>query len=198
MSGKGLEEPSSEELVPLSRDFFLRSTAEIAADLLGRYLVMAFPGEALRVGRLVETEAYVGEQDRASHASRGRTLRNAPMYEEAGHAYVYLIYGMYCCLNVVTEDVGSPCAVLLRAAEPVAGLCGSASGPGRLSRAFGIDRRWNRADLTTSALQITEGRPVALAHIERSPRIGVDYAGEWAHEPLRLSVAANPYVSRIP
>jgi DNA-3-methyladenine glycosylase len=147
---------------------------------------------------MVEVEAYIGEHDRASHASRGRTKRTEPMYGEAGHAYVYLIYGMYWCLNAVTEEVGSPCAVLIRGIEPIQGLEGRTDGPGRLTRAFGIDGSANRADLTAGALRITEGEPLPANAIERSPRVGVAYAGEWAAEPLRFFERGNPFVSRVP
>jgi DNA-3-methyladenine glycosylase len=122
-------------------------------------------------------------------------MRNAPMYEEAGHAYIYFIYGMYWCLNVVTEEIGQPCAVLLRAAEPIAGLSLAADGPGKLCRAFGLDKRWNRADLTSSELQITTGEPVPDGVVASSPRIGVAYAGEWASQPLRFFIAGNRHVS---
>lgn len=184
-----------DRLAPLPPEFYLRPTVEVARDLLGRYLIVAHPGESLRVGKLVETEAYVGEHDRASHAWRGRTRRTAPMYEEAGHAYIYLVYGMYWCLNVVTEEVGRPCAVLLRAAEPVAGLSLAADGPGKLCRAFGLDGRWNRADLTASALRVAVGEPVPRPAIETSARIGVSYAAEWAEQPLRFYVRSNQHVS---
>ena len=147
------------------------------------------------IARLVETEAYLGEHDRASHAWHGRTARTAPMYEAAGRAYVYLIYGMYWCLNVVTEAVGRPSAVLFRGAEPVQGLEQATDGPGKLCRAFGLDKSWNRADLTNSGLRITVGEPVPHAEIATSARIGVTYAEEWADRPLRFFVASNRFVS---
>jgi len=118
------------------------------------------------------------------------------MYEEAGHAYVYLIYGMYWCLNVVTEAVGSPCAVLVRAVEPIAGIDGTTNGPGRLCRAYGIDGSYNRADMTSSDLRIAAGEPAPPTAISPSPRIGVDYAGDWAEQPLRFFVTGNPFVSK--
>lgn len=183
------------ELEPLPRAFYERSTPVVARDLLGRFLVMARPGEPERIGRIVETEAYIGEHDRASHSSRGLTARNAPMFEAAGHAYVYFVYGMHWCLNVVTEGVGQGCAVLIRAAEPLSGIEGSASGPGRLCRAFGIDRTWNRADLTSGALTIRHGRPVPDDDIITAARVGVAYAGEWAAEPLRFLIGSSSAVS---
>jgi DNA-3-methyladenine glycosylase len=120
------------------------------------------------------------------------------MFEEAGHAYVYLIYGMYWCLNVVTEAVTHGAAVLLRGAEPVEGLDGRMDGPGRLCRAFGLDGTWNRADLTSGPLRIEGGDPVPEAVIGASPRIGVGYAGPWAERPLRFFDTRSRHVSRAP
>jgi DNA-3-methyladenine glycosylase len=134
----------------------------VARDLLGRYLVLVRDG-ATHAARLVETEAYLGEEDLACHASKGHTRRTAPMYEEAGHAYVYFIYGMHWCLNVVTEAVGRPYAVLLRAAEAVTDLP-AMNGPAKLCRALRIDGTFNRADLTSGLLRITEGEPFERAH----------------------------------
>lgn len=188
--------PNPQPLTPATREFYLRPTVDVARDLLGRYLVLERPDEPARIGRIVETEAYLGEHDLACHSARGRTARTAPMFEEGGHAYVYLVYGMYWCLNVVTEEVGHPCAVLLRAVEPIAGLNGSSDGPGKLCRAFGLDGSWNRADLVASPLHITCGQPIEAATIGVSPRIGVAYAGPWAAEPLRFYDATSPYVSR--
>jgi DNA-3-methyladenine glycosylase len=118
------------------------------------------------------------------------------MFEEAGHAYIYLIYGMYWCLNVVTEVVGNACAVLIRGVEPIAGLEGTTNGPGRLCRAYGLTGGWNRADMTSSDLRITVGDPVPPTTMGTSPRIGVDYAREWADEPLRFFVVGNHFVSK--
>lgn len=174
----------------------MRSTTDVARDLLGRYLVLDADGAPRRIGRLVETEAYIGEHDLASHASHGRTTRTGPMYEESGRVYIYLVYGMHWCLNVVTEGVGTPCAVLLRGAEPVEGLADLANGPGKLCRAFGLDGRWNREDLTQGPLIISRGEPFAAENIGVSPRVGVAYAGAWASQPLRFFVNGNPHVSR--
>jgi DNA-3-methyladenine glycosylase len=168
----------------------------VARDLLGTLLVHEL-SEGPRVGRVVETEAYVGSDDLGSHAHRGRTARTWPMFGPPGHAYVYLIYGMHTCLNVVTEAEGYPAAVLLRALEPVADLPGSASGPGRLCRATAIDRRFNGADLTVPPLYfLKDESPVAAERIASGPRVGIDYAGEWAARPWRFWIRDSPAVSR--
>lgn len=165
----------------------------MARQLLGCFLVHRGPGID-RIGRIVEVEAYVGQRDRACHACRGRTARNAVMFGPPGHAYVYLIYGMYHCLNVVTEKEGFAAAVLLRALEPVSGFEASASGPGRLCRAMAIDRSHNGLDITTGKLTIVPGKPPA--QICRSPRVGVHYADSWAHKLWRFFDAQSVFVSK--
>jgi DNA-3-methyladenine glycosylase len=148
---------------------------------------------ALR-GRIVEVEAYDGPQDLACHASRGRTRRTTPMFERGGIAYVYLVYGMHHCFNVVTGEAGYPAAVLIRATEPPDdGL--RASGPGRLTKAFDIDRSLDGATLVGNELWIEAGDPVPDDVVKRTPRVGVDYAREWARCPYRLLIAAHPEVS---
>jgi DNA-3-methyladenine glycosylase len=174
----------------LTRSFYDHDTVTVARDLLGKYLV-----HGARVGRIVEVEAYVGPHDRASHSSRGRTARNAPMFGPPGVAYVYLIYGMYCCMNVVTEREGHAAAVLLRAVEPVAGISGKTNGPGLLCRAMDIDRRLNMHDLLSDDFYIAEGEAGEFRIVKR-PRIGVDYAGVWARRHLRFYIAGNPFISR--
>jgi DNA-3-methyladenine glycosylase len=170
----------------------------VASDLLGRHLVRDLPNGERRVVRLVETEAYVGDHDLASHSSHGHTPRTAPMFEDGGRAYVYLIYGMYWCLNVVTEGHGRGCAVLLRAAEPVSSQLPPMNGPGRLTRALAVDGTLNRADLTQSPLFVATGTPAPTSEISASPRIGVAYAGSWADAPLRFFVRDSLHVSRRP
>jgi DNA-3-methyladenine glycosylase len=179
----------------LHRPFFRRDTLDTARDLLGRVLCRRLKtGEVLR-GRIVEVEAYVGPTDRASHASRGMTPRTAPMFEPGGLAYVYLIYGMYHCLNVVTGEAGYPAAVLLRAAEtPVEGH--SASGPGRLSRVFQVDRTLDRASFLGPDLFLEVGAAVGDRQVRRTARIGVDYAGSWARRKYRFLIRGHPDVSR--
>lgn len=171
--------------MPLPRSFYERPTLEVARELLGQ--VLAFRDKRLRI---VETEAYIGPDDLAAHSARGRrTARNEVMYGPAGHAYVYFIYGMYFCLNLVTEQPGIPAAVLIRAGEP------GAKGPGVLCRELGITREHNGLDLTGSELTVEPGAPPAEPVVE-APRVGVDYAGEWATKPWRFYLEGNPWVSR--
>jgi len=160
-------------------------------------------GSVLR-GRIVETEAYDGPDDRASHAFRGRTRRNAPMFEAGGIAYVYLIYGMHHCLNVVTGPRGFPSAVLLRGVELSEGDL-SARGPGRLSRRFEIDRSLDGASLLNvrggrlgnrAGLWIEAGSPPNDQEVQATPRIGVGYAGEWVETRRRFIVEGSAAVSR--
>jgi len=181
---------------PLTRSFFARDPVVVAEEILGCVLVRETPAGLLR-GRIVEVEAYRGVDDRASHAFRGPTPRAAIMFGRPGIAYVYLIYGMYHCLNVVTEAAGTPAAVLIRAVEPLGALAGEkTSGPGKLCRVFGIDRSMNGADLLRGALRIRRGEPPA--RIARSPRIGVAYAGACAAKPWRFYDPASPHVSGPP
>ena len=180
----------------LSRDFYERPTVEVAWDLLGKVLLREYDDGQLLAGRIVEVEAYLGIHDLACHSARGRTARTAVMFGPGGRAYVYMIYGMYHCLNVVTEAEGSPCAVLIRALEPLGDLPGSVSGPGRLCRTLSIDRSLTGHDLSRSPLTLVDiPSPAPPSAIARSPRIGVGYAGEWAEKPLRFYVDGNPWVS---
>ncbi len=180
----------------LSKAFYDRDAECVARDLLGKLLVRRVDHRR-QIGRIVETEAYLGPHDLAAHSARGRTTRTEVMFGPPGHAYVYLIYGMHHCLNVVTGPGDHASAVLLRALEPVSNIDISASGPGRLCRALDIDRRLNGHDLTTGELVLVE--PADLAghfEIEARPRVGVDYSGEWAHKPLRFCIAGNQFISR--
>jgi len=177
--------------------FYRRDTLQTARDLLGRTLCRRLDGGVVLRGRIVEVEAYDGPDDRASHASRGETPRTAPMFEAGGLAYVYLIYGMYHCTNIVTGAAGYPAAVLLRALEsPLEGI--STSGPGRLSRALEIDRSLDGASLLGRSLWVERGSPVADGAVRRTPRIGVDYAGRWAKEPYRFVIDGHPALSKRP
>ena len=168
----------------LPRIYFNRPTVMVARSLIGKYLVRSIDGRML-AGKIVEVEAYVGSQDRACHASKGRTQRTDVMFGPGGVAYVYLIYGMYHCLNVVTEREEFPSAVLIRAIEIDGELI---DGPGRLCRALQIDRRLNRVDLTTGESIWFEDRGVLVKRGEMvaHPRVGVAYAGAWAKKPWRF------------
>lgn len=181
----------------LPRSFYERDTVIVAAELLGCEIVFA-RDKAVARARIVETEAYVGETDRASHASRGRTARTEVMFGPAGHAYVYLIYGFHNCLNIVTEQNGFPAAVLIRAVEPIEGISGRTDGPGRLCRAFGISREQNRLDMTAPPLFVAPDRGTSAPEVDVGPRVGVGYAGEWATRPWRFWIRGNPHVSRPP
>ncbi|MEP6958476.1 MAG: DNA-3-methyladenine glycosylase [Nitrospirota bacterium] len=168
----------------LPRLYFNRPTLTVARSLIGKYLVRSIDDREL-VGKIIEVEAYVGPQDQACHASKGRTQRTDVLFGPAGIAYVYLIYGMYHCLNVVTEREEFPSAVLIRAIEIDGKLI---DGPGRLCRALEIDRRLNRVDFTAGEFIWFEDRGVSVkrGEVEAHPRVGVDYAGEWAKKPWRF------------
>jgi len=177
----------------LAREFYDRDTQVVARELLGKLIV-----HGDRVGRIVETEAYLGPHDLAAHSARGLTKRNAPMFGPPGFAYVYMIYGMYFCMNVVTEREGHASAVLLRALEPIRGIDGKTNGPGLLCNAMEIDRRLNGHDLLSEDFFIAEDAASgdAAYKIIKRPRIGVDYAKHWARRHLRFYIAGNQFVSR--
>jgi DNA-3-methyladenine glycosylase len=195
----------------LPREFYLRDARAVARDLLGQELVRVSP-EGTAAGIIVETEAYLGVADRASHAYGGRlSRRTAIMYEEGGRAYVYLIYGMYWCLNFTTRGFGAPEAVLIRALQPVGGVdlmrkrrhvpaaarpADLANGPGKLCRALGIDGSLYGEDLCGDLLFVRERPPVAPEEIAVAPRVNIDYAGEAAHHEWRYYLKGNPCVSK--
>jgi len=169
----------------LKRNFYLRPTLAVAESLLGKTIVFHH-SRGLLAGDIVEVEAYIGENDPACHAAPGRTRRNAIMYEVGGHSYIYFIYGMYNCFNIVTEREGFPAAVLIRAAAPVAGQEIMAAnsplnskrltnGPGKFCRAFGFTRQHNGLDLTGDQLYLID-RGNVLTSIKVSPRIGINKA----------------------
>lgn len=194
----------------LPRDFYTRSDVlEVARDLLGKKLVVPNKNGARVVGIIVETEAYRGPEDRASHAYNGRrTQRTETMYGIGGTAYVYFVYGMYNQFNVVTGVEDTPHAILVRALEPIEGLdimrrrrrgrseYELTSGPGRSCLAMGIDRKLDGADLLGDRVWIEEGVSISPGQIARGPRIGIDYAKGWASKPWRFWVRDNPFVSR--
>lgn len=179
----------------LPRPFYDRETPTVAKELLGKYLIHISDGVE-RIGRIVEVEAYLGERDLASHSSKGRTERTKIMFGPPGHAYVYMIYGIYDCMNVVTEREGQAAAVLLRAIEPVKNVEGRTQGPGLLCRAMRIDRRLNGHDLTSDGFYIAAAPEEKSPVIVKRPRIGVDYAGHWAKRLLRFYIKNNPFVSK--
>lgn len=197
----------------LSREFYAGDTVETARNLLGKYLVRRLDNGALLVGRITETEAYVGRCDKACHAyGYKKTARTATLFSPPGTAYIYLIYGMYHCLNFVTEPEGEPAAVLLRSLEPVAGedimyrfrygekpltpyrRKNFLNGPGKVCKAFSLTRDCNGTDLTGNALFLCDdlkdiGLPYRTFGQERictGPRIGIDYAEEAKDFPWRF------------
>ena len=186
-----LRPPSGKLIEPA---FFARDTLEVARQLCGKLLVREVDGEVL-YGRLVEVEAYLGPDDLAAHSSGGRrTPRTEVMFGPPGHAYVYLIYGQYHCLNFVTRPEGTPQAILIRALEPGPGV-GRCSGPGLVCIALKIDRGLNAAPLQPPHLYVLDDgwEPPAIA---QTPRIGVEYSGQpWAEQPWRFCVP-GPYLSR--
>lgn len=198
--------PESNSPARLHRAFYQRPTLVVARELIGKVLVHETQRGKF-AGMIVETEAYVGPRDLACHASKGRTKRTEVMFGPPGHLYVYLIYGMYHCLNVVTERIGFPAAVLVRALQPVErrgefcfgadGRSAWPNGPGKLCRFMEIDLTHYGADLCTGALWVEDhGVKPARRAIQRSPRIGVEYAGAWRHKPWRYYLRGNPWVSR--
>jgi DNA-3-methyladenine glycosylase len=179
----------------LPRSFYDRDTIVVAKELLGKILVHKSHG-VKRTGKIAEVEAYLGAHDLAAHSARGLTERNKVMFGPPGHAYVYFIYGMHFCMNVVTGREGHAAAVLLRANEPVQNIKGRTCGPGLLCRAMKIDRRLNGHDLLSGNFFITEPELEESFSIVKRPRIGVDYAKHWAKRHLRFYIRGNPFVSR--
>lgn len=189
--------------------FYARDTVTVARELLGQRLCHRLPDGELRSGIIVETEAYLGLGDKAAHSyGDRRTARTATLYGPPGRAYVYLIYGMYSCLNVITQPEGVPEGVLIRALEPEQGRerwqqalprlrpAQWLSGPGRLCRGMGIGRDHNGLCLSGSTLWVEQGRTLAEADIVAGPRVGIGYAEEAVDWPLRFMVAGHPSVSR--
>lgn len=194
----------------LDRKFFRRADARrIARELLGKLLVVPTVGGQRVSGMIVETEAYLGVEDKAAHSYGGRrTARNEITYEEGGRVYVFFVYGMYHQLNLVTGTIDEPHVVLIRAVEPVDGIevmrerrgtmkdTNLTSGPGKLCIAFGIDRSLNGADLEGEQIWVEEYRDLKKKEITSGPRVGIDYAGEFVAMPWRFWVKDNRYVSK--
>ena len=179
----------------LARSFYERDTITVAKELLGKFLVHG-AHEVERIGRIVEVEAYLGEHDLAAHSSKGKTKRTRVMFGPPGHAYVYLIYGVYCCMNVVTEPEGHASAVLLRAVEPVKNVDGRTQGPGLLCKAMHIGLRLNGHDLVSDDFYIGAAVELQPPVIVSRRRVGVDYAGDWAGRLLRFYIRGNSFVSK--
>jgi DNA-3-methyladenine glycosylase len=199
---------SNPQIKPLPLKFYQRSTETVAKDLLGKKLCRELPNGEILSGYIVETEAYMGLLDKACHSFGGRkTSRTCVMYEHGGVAYIYLIYGMYYCLNVVSSKKDHPEAVLIRGLEPCDGLDlmkmksqqfnehKILNGPGKLCKVLEINKSLNTQELTRPPLWIENGRKVLSKDIIESPRINIGYAEEWAEKPLRFSVKDSPFVS---
>jgi DNA-3-methyladenine glycosylase len=171
----------------MTRAFYARPTVEVARDLLGAILRH---GDA--AARIVEVEAYLGENDAAAHSARGRTPRTQVIFGPPGHAYVYLIYGMHYCLNIVAEPDGRAGCVLIRAVEPIEGVSLATNGPGKLTRALGITLKHYGADLTRGTLTVCVPERRTTFETGVSPRIGIRKATDL---PLRFFIQGNRYVS---
>jgi DNA-3-methyladenine glycosylase len=194
----------------LQRAFYQQEVVTVARELLGKILVHESV-EVVTVGRIVETEAYLGPEDQAAHSSGGRrTPRNEVMYGPKGYAYVYFIYGLYYCVNVTSGDApGKPEAVLIRALEPVAGKAimkkrrrineekatNLTNGPSKLCMAMGISKLQNKANLIAPPLYIKDAPHISFSDIAETTRIGVDYAGEWKKRPWRFYIKGNSFIS---
>ena len=193
--------------LPLPLSFYDRDTGIVARELLGAILECR-TAEGVAGGRIVETEAYLGEHDAACHAAVGETTRTRWLYGPPGTAYVYFIYGAHWCFNAVTRAVGLPSAVLVRALEPVSGLPlmqrrrakvrterDLTNGPGKLCAALGLDGQHNGLRLDRLPVRISAGTPVPDSEVLVSPRIGITKAADW---PLRWYIAGTPFVSKSP
>jgi DNA-3-methyladenine glycosylase len=176
--------------VALERSFYARPTVEVARALLGKVI-----RHARASARIVEVEAYLGANDPAAHSARGPTPRTRVIFGPPGRAYVYLIYGMHHCLNIVAEPAGIAGCVLIRAVEPLRGIASPSNGPGKLTRALGITLAHYGADLIRGPLTIHEPAPADPFEIAVSPRIGITQASDL---PLRFFIAGNRFVSRSP
>lgn len=200
-----MERARQEHPGDVPKEFFAGETAEVARRLLGTRLERRLADGTLRRVVIVETEAYLGISDRAAHTWNGRrTARVEPMWGPPGHAYVYFVYGMHHCLNVVTREAGTPEAVLIRAGVPESWWRGdpvprrellAASGPGRLCKYLGIDRSLSGKQLGGDELRLLPAEPRPF-EVLRGPRVGIAYAGDAQHWPLRFAVAGCPAVTR--
>ncbi len=191
----------------LQRDFYERNALIVARELLGKYMVRE-TSEGTTIGKIVETEAYMGTIDAAAHSYKGKSSRNEVMFGPGGYAYVYLIYGMYNCFNIVSNTEGTPEAVLIRALEPSEGiglmkmrrktekLNNLCSGPGKLCLAMDITRNENGMDLCEDKLYLLDNEGVPDADVAATPRINIDYAGEAKDYPWRFIIRGNKFISK--
>jgi DNA-3-methyladenine glycosylase len=178
------------------RAFYERDAARLAKALIGTIVVHRFRGRTYRA-RIVETEAYLGPKDLASHSSKGRTKRTEVMFGPPGRAYVYFIYGMHEMFNIVCGTEGQAHAVLIRAAEPLDGWAANLTGPGRFARAMRIPLAYNGLDLTGERLFILRDPGGNRSRVARSARVGIDYARHWKDAPLRFFDPRSPAVSKV-
>lgn len=200
----------------LNSKFYQQNTFQLAKALLGKYLVRKIGSKTL-IAKIVETEAYYGHKDKASHASRGKTERTKVMFGQPGTAYIYQIYGMYFCLNIVTEPKDFPAAILIRALEPIEGIkymqknrklkasafilrpSALTNGPSKLCQALKIDKKLNGEDLISSNQLYLAQNPKEIiipSQIQSAKRIGIDYAGSYKHKPWRFYLKDNTFVSK--
>lgn len=186
----------------LPRKFYTQSTLKVAKQMLGKYLVHETKNGKL-VGKIVETEAYIGTEDKASHAYGGKvTKRNKAEWLIGGHIYIYLVYGMYWQLNISTGDEGKPECVLIRALEPLYPKRYTltpkiANGPGKLCRWMGFNKSHYGVDVVTSKeIWLEQGEKIKPGQVVASKRIGIDYAQEWASKPWRFYIKGNKFVSK--
>ncbi len=184
----------------LTRKFYSRNPLKVARDLLGKYLVHNSPKGKI-IGKIVETEAYLGNDDPACHTYKGKiTERNKILFIEPGHAYVYKIYGMYYCFNAVAHEKGKSGGVFIRAVEPMKGIeliPSLTNGPSKLCIAFGINKSLNGTDLCGNELFITNGEDIPDSEVARTPRINIDYAGEAKKLPYRFIVKNSKFLSKM-
>lgn len=186
------------KLIRLKNKFYQQNTFKMAKALLGKYLVRKI-GEKTLVGKIVEVEAYYGFNDKASHASRGKTERTKIMFDKAGTAYIYMIYGMYYCLNIVTEKKDFPAAILIRALDPIKNIKIKTNGPGKLCHALRIDKKLNGENLIFSNKLYLVKNPkekIRNTQIVLAKRIGIDYAGKFKHKLWRFYLKNNKFVSK--
>jgi DNA-3-methyladenine glycosylase len=200
----------------LNKKFYSQNTFKLATALLGKYLVRKI-GNQILIGKIVETEAYYGPNDKASHASRGKTERTKLMFDHPGLAYIYQIYGMYFCLNIVTEAKDFPAAILIRALEPIEGIkqmqknrklkasafilrpSALTNGPSKLCQALKIDKKLNGENLITSKVLYLTANPkekIQPTQMQSAKRIGIDYAKSYKHKPWRYYLKSNPFISK--